>query len=178
MAVCLGRTAPQLESMPWCSGEEVLGPQSQFRALYLSAPPMVGLAEVHMHEYFTGKIQQLHQWFVLRHRMPWKEKSCNWLWSTWPFLKEGTSYSTSVKPRAGAKLPVGADLLWKQAHVLSLCPCLACAFEQELNAVWAFLNKHGMFFSCTNVPWKAVLQFCHVTLRTQNFRPSPKPVKW
>lgn len=42
-----------------------------------------------------------------------------------------------MKPGAGAKLTVGADLLWEQAHILSLCPRSACVFEQELNAVWA-----------------------------------------
>lgn len=92
--------------------------------------------------------------------MPWKEKSCRWLWSTWLCLKEGTSYSTSMKPRAEAKLPVGADLLWKQAHVLSLCPCLSCAFEQELNAVWASLNKHGMVF----LLHKCILKGCAAIL--------------
>lgn len=53
--MCLGWSVPQLGGTPRCSDEEVLGPQSQLGALYVSAPPVVGLAEVHMHGCLQAK---------------------------------------------------------------------------------------------------------------------------
>lgn len=160
LAMCLGWSVPQLGGTPRCSDEEVLGPQSQLGALYVSAPPVVGLAEVHIARVSAGKIQQLHQWFLLRHRMPWKEKSFCWFWSIWPCLKEGTfllhRYETWSRSQAYSRSWSSVGTGSHPQPLPSLSLCIWARVKCSVGHSW--INMECLFmYKCTLKSCAAIL---------------------
>lgn len=108
----------------------------------------------------AGKIQQLHQWFLLRHRMPWKEKSFCWLWSTWPCLKEGTfllhRYETWSRSQAYSRSWSSVGTGSHPQPLPSLSLCIWARVKCSVGHSW--INMECLFmYKCTLKSCAAIL---------------------